>query len=178
MNIVMRYKEFNELADCAFHYACGRATYIVGIISGILKNNKKNLSADVTNDILETISKRRSEDRLGMDIDHEDWITLYNELKNHRVPDEQAKAVEVRFRDEVDLALFVLSAMRYSLYIVDPKYRPSYNNILRKYSGFMYKNWRCNFKNEFVEATEYFSLSLDDDFTKAMEYVMEGEKVD
>ena len=179
MKIEMPYEGFNALADCAFHYACGRATYIVGIISKILNNNKKYLSADVINDILETISERRSDDRLGMDMDHEDWITLYHELENHKVTEKcPSEEVEVRFRDEVDFALFILSAMRYSLYIVDPKYRPRYNEIIRKYSKFMYDNWRYNFKNEFVEATEYFKLSLDDDFNKAMEYVMEGEKID
>lgn len=78
-------KDFGLIVNSAVRYACGRRTYIVGVVCNYVKRHIDDLSEhDLENIILSIESKRDAEyieEPLGDPCDAEKWITLLDFLK-------------------------------------------------------------------------------------------------
>lgn len=78
----MNEDDLNTLMFCSFRYALGRMTYIVADICRILSESKNILDAPTKALIIKEILKAEDEEKLGMDMDKEEWIRLVEVLKN------------------------------------------------------------------------------------------------
>jgi len=61
------------LLFCAFRYALGRKTYVVGTIVDILKNNWNSISPSQRKLYKEEIRDAITNNRAGMDMDVDEW---------------------------------------------------------------------------------------------------------
>jgi hypothetical protein len=64
------------LLFCAFRYALGRRTYVVGTIASIIAANWKNLSVDQRQSYQKEIREAIAHNRAGMDMDVMEWEKL------------------------------------------------------------------------------------------------------
>jgi hypothetical protein len=87
-------EDFDTLTVCAFRYALGRRTYIVGDVARIVAQGRSKVSPEIRNiivrDLKEAIDRddyAREQGRtdalpLGMDCDRKEWVRLYDLLRD------------------------------------------------------------------------------------------------
>lgn len=69
---------------CAFRYALGRRTYIVGVIAEQLIQNWKDISPNTQNLIVNEIAEAIYENRAGSEIDVQEWLqVIFNSQINN-----------------------------------------------------------------------------------------------
>lgn len=79
-NLKDKTEDAQSMIVFAFRYALGRATYAVGIVCDWIRYH---YISDKTKDlIIKEISQAQKEDRMGMDIDKEQWLALKYYLEN------------------------------------------------------------------------------------------------
>lgn len=61
---------------CAFRYALGRMTYVVGSVCDKLISEYHNLSESTRCQYAREIEEAEREDRLGMEVDKTDWLKV------------------------------------------------------------------------------------------------------
>lgn len=86
-------EDIDTLTVCAFRYALGRRTYIVGDVARITAQMRSKVSPEVRDiivrDLKEAIDRddyardqgRTDDLPLGMDCDREEWVRLYDLLR-------------------------------------------------------------------------------------------------
>ena len=78
-------KDFGLIVNSAVRYACGRRTYIVGVVCNYVKRHINDLDEhDLENIILSIESKRDMEyvdEPLGDQCDEEKWLSLLDLVK-------------------------------------------------------------------------------------------------
>lgn len=71
-----RHNEYNTLAFCAFRYALGRMTYIVGDVCDILRKNVDKIDPYNRELMIKEINKAIKDGHAGMDGDVQKWQIL------------------------------------------------------------------------------------------------------
>ena len=74
--------EFNEIAVCAFRYALGRSTYVVGNVANILMRHSEFINAYERITMISEISKAIKKGKAGANCDIEEWNKLKIALEN------------------------------------------------------------------------------------------------
>lgn len=72
---------------CAFRYAIGRSTYVVGVVAEQLKDyvRNNNASPSFVTQIITEIDDARRENRMGMDVDKSEWDDCDKALREYMV---------------------------------------------------------------------------------------------
>ena len=166
--------QYNKLAYNSVNYACGRSSFIVGVVLRIVRDNMNCLSFSMINEIVKLIVDRNFGASELTSIGHvDDWRILARDLldiDNGDLPNE----VELSFQSKDDLRLLVLTSFRSNLYYLENDIVPDYNWILTGYSNYMNKNWYSSFVGDIREA-KYFGgdPSLYDDI---LEFIYDTAK--
>lgn len=66
---------------CAFRYALGRMTYVVGSVVESIIRMKSQLTANACTVMIRDIDEAEQRNALGMNCDREDWLMLREVLK-------------------------------------------------------------------------------------------------
>ena len=146
--------QYNKLAYNSVNYACGRSSYIVNIVIGIIRDNMKYLNYFITDEIVKLIVNRDYGHSDFLNSAHaNDWRLLARDLLDH-YNDDILDNGEIIFRDPDDLRLLVLTSFRSTLY-TDSDIVPDYAKVLRECDLYPNREWFTVFKNDIDEAMYY-----------------------
>ena len=84
--------DFNEIAVCAFRYALGRSTYVVGNVANILIRHSEFINAYERITMISEISKAIKKGKAGENCDIEEWNKLKIALE--KLNKQQSREVE------------------------------------------------------------------------------------
>lgn len=73
--------DFNLIVLCAFRYALGRMTYIVGVVANFIKFNIDKLDDRAIKIMISEISEANGRNGLGMECDKVSWLDLKRVLE-------------------------------------------------------------------------------------------------
>lgn len=80
----LRRIDFRLLILSAFRYALGRMTYIVPVVTSVIRESKDRLDGQAIDLIIQEIEDAEKRDGLGMECDIEAWQRLKKELEDFR----------------------------------------------------------------------------------------------
>ena len=177
LKVEIRSDQFNELAYNSVNYACGRSSYIVGIVIRIVRDNIEFVNFPMATEIARLILNRDYGCTETLNSSHvDDWRLLARDLLDNygkEVPD----TVEITFEDDDDLRLLILTSFRSNLYFPDSEIVPDYSKILNDCVRYMDRNWYKVFLTDINEAMYYgVDLALYRD-TISMVYEAERSRV-
>lgn len=66
---------------CAFDYAVGRKTYVVGAVTRDLSSNANSISQKGRQYMIKELNRRWQVNSLGHDVDREMWVRLLKQLQ-------------------------------------------------------------------------------------------------
>ena len=145
--------QFNGLAYNSVNYACGRSSYVVGIIIRIIRDNMKYLRYSTIDEILRSLEdKNYGAFRQGTyDYHYNDWRSLSGELLDTYNSDISSVA-DIVFTDKDNLRLFVLTSFRFSLYNPGLDKASDYRSIIDECSEYVNDSWYDVFSRDMDDA--------------------------
>ena len=147
--------QFNKLAYNSVNYACGRSSYIIGIVIRIVRDNIEFVNFPMATEIARLIINRDYGCTDMLNSSHvDDWRLLARDLLDTN-NNEALETVEITFEDDDDLRLLILTSFRSNLYFPDSEIVPDYSKILNDCVRYMDKNWYQVFLTDINEAVYY-----------------------
>lgn len=160
MKVNLDIDQYNKLAYNAVNYACGRSSYIVGVVLRIIRDNMDYLDYTTIDEIIKLIVNRNYGFQEATDVIHSDeWRSLVRDLLDHYSNSIPMVVGEVNFQDPDDLRLLILTSFRSNLYFSDNGIVPDYLKVFKECSEYMNKDWFRVFDNDINEA-KYYGVDL------------------
>ena len=158
MILTLNADRFDRLVHNAVNYACGRSSYIVGMVNRILRDNLKNLSNPAIDGIVKLIVNKDygSTNELNS-LYAGTWKELVKDLLDQNNPDRSK--VEAVFENEDDLRILVLCSFRSTLYQMNDTLEVDYVKLASECPYYI-RTWYKSFKADVDEAR---SLQIDTD---------------
>lgn len=140
----------NKLMKADTKYACGRMSYSVGLICGVVQRNVPNLYPETKRWISDYISGRNNENHIGMDIDRYDWMHVKDLLDESEGPYDEAMA---DFGNNQDFWFSVASGLRSDAWADVPELSiDEYISIISDNTDILDKGWITNMLRDAAEA--------------------------
>ena len=166
--------QYNRLAYNSVNYACGRSSYIVSVVLGIVRGNIEYLDHSTIDRTVRLIVDRDYGESDIVDSYHsDDWRMLARDLLDQRVIGLPSSG-KIRFRDPDDLRLLIITSFRSNLYYPDNGVVPDYMKVLIECSGYLNKDWYRVFKDDIDEAM-YYGVDLGP-YNELVGYIYRSEK--